>query len=62
MFGSFGITIGLFWFAWVSRASVHWMVPIIAAIPFAWGNLSIFVCGSLTCLTCSMHLDSSVEG
>lgn len=43
MVGSFGITIGLFWFAWTSRASVHWIVPIIATIPFAWGNTSIFV-------------------
>jgi multidrug resistance protein len=43
MYGSFGITIGLFWFAWTSRSGVHWIVPIIAAIPFAWGNLSIFV-------------------
>lgn len=34
---------GIFWFAWTSRQSVHWIVPIIGAIPFAIGNLSIFV-------------------
>ena len=43
MFGSFGIPIGIFWFAWTSRASVHWMVPIVGSVFFAWGNLSIFV-------------------
>jgi hypothetical protein len=43
MFGSIGIPIGLFWFAWTSRHSVHWIVPILASIPFAWGNISIFV-------------------
>lgn len=43
MYGSLGIPIGLFWFAWTARASVHWIVPIIAAMPFAWGNVSIFV-------------------
>jgi multidrug resistance protein len=43
MLGSFLIPIGLFWFAWTARASVHWIVPIIGAIPFAWGNLAIFV-------------------
>jgi MFS family permease len=43
MFGSFGIPIGIFWFAWTSRSSVHWIVPIIGSVPFAWGNLSIFV-------------------
>jgi multidrug resistance protein len=43
MIGSFGIPIGIFWFAWTSRRSVHWIVPIIGSVPFAWGNLSIFV-------------------
>jgi hypothetical protein len=47
MLGSFGIPIGLFWFAWTSRSSVHWIVPIIAAIPFAWGNISIFITAAL---------------
>lgn len=43
MMGSFGVTIGLFWFGWTSRASIHWIVPMIGVIPFAWGNLCIFV-------------------
>lgn len=43
MMGSVGLTISLFWFAWTARPSVHWIVPILATIPFAWGNLIIFV-------------------
>ena len=49
MFGSIGIPVGLFWFAWTSRSDIHWIVPILASIPFAWGNISIFV--SLSLLT-----------
>lgn len=47
MAGSFGIPIGIFWFAWTSRQGVHWIVPIIGSVPFAYGNLSIFVCRRL---------------
>lgn len=31
------------WFAWTARSSTHWISPVLAAIPFAWGNLCIFV-------------------
>ncbi|KAI9692726.1 MAG: hypothetical protein M1820_009431 [Bogoriella megaspora] len=53
MMGSFGISIGLFWFAWTARHSVHWISPVIAAIPFAWGNLCVFV-STLLGLTASL--------
>lgn len=43
MCGSVGVTVGLFWFAWTARSSVHWIVPIIGTIPFGWGNVCIFV-------------------
>ena len=43
MFGSLAVPIGLFWFAWSSRSSVHWISPALATIPFALGNLAIFV-------------------
>ena len=43
MIGSAGIPIGLFWFAWTARKEVHWMSPVAAAVPFAWGNLCVFV-------------------
>ncbi|OQU94371.1 hypothetical protein CLAIMM_00732 [Cladophialophora immunda] len=42
IFGSVGIPIGLFWFAWTVRTDVHWASPVCALIPFAWGNLCIF--------------------
>ncbi|UKZ96996.1 uncharacterized protein TrAFT101_011765 [Trichoderma asperellum] len=42
LMGSFGVAIGLFWFAWTARPSIHWISPILALIPFNWGNLCIF--------------------
>lgn len=47
MMGSFGLPIGLFWFAWTARADVHWISPVLATIPFAWGNLCIFTAAAL---------------
>lgn len=47
MMGSFGLPIGLFWFAWTARANIHWISPILATIPFAWGNLSVFMAAAL---------------
>jgi MFS family permease len=43
MIGSIILPIGLFWFGWTARKDVHWIVPIIATVPFACGNLLIFV-------------------
>ncbi|KAI9846206.1 MAG: hypothetical protein M1838_001367 [Thelocarpon superellum] len=43
MLGSFMLPVGLFWFAWTARPEVHWISPVLAAIPFAFGNLLIFV-------------------
>ena len=46
MLGSFGLPIGLFWFAWTSRKDIHWISPVLATVPFAWGNLCVFYsCG-----------------
>ncbi|RYP07237.1 hypothetical protein DL765_009227 [Monosporascus sp. GIB2] len=45
MLGSFGIPIALFWFAWTARADVHFMVPIVAGIPFGWGTVTLFLGG-----------------
>lgn len=47
MMGSFGIPLGLFWFAWTARADIHWICPILATIFFAWGNVSIFISAAL---------------
>lgn len=43
MIGAFGLPIGLFWFAWSAKADVHWIAPIIAMVPFAWGNLCLYI-------------------
>lgn len=47
MIGSVMLPIGLFWFAWTARRSIHWIVPIIATIPFACGNLLVFCSAAL---------------
>ncbi|KAL2404696.1 Polyamine transporter 4 [Exophiala dermatitidis] len=45
MVGSFMLPIGLFWFAWSARPSVHWIVPVLATIPFGMGNMLVFCSG-----------------
>ncbi|TQV93115.1 multidrug resistance protein [Cordyceps javanica] len=41
--GSFLIPIGLFWFAWTSQPSIHWIVPIIGSVFFACGLVMVFM-------------------
>ncbi|KAM3444767.1 hypothetical protein NHJ13734_001117 [Beauveria thailandica] len=43
MVGSLGLPVGLFWYAWTARSSISWASPAVAILPFAWGNLCIFV-------------------
>ncbi|KAH8646559.1 putative polyamine transporter 4 [Tricladium varicosporioides] len=43
MVGSVMLPIGLFWFAWSPSKSVHWIVPVLAGVPFGWGTLAIFI-------------------
>lgn len=33
----------LLWFAWTARPGVHWVVPVAAGVPFAMGNLTLFL-------------------
>lgn len=40
--GAFCIPICLFWFGWTSRASVHWIVPIIGSSFFGIGTFLLF--------------------
>jgi len=42
MVGAILAPIGLFWLAFTTYPSVHWIVPIIAAIPFGTGVIFIF--------------------
>ena len=43
MIGSVGLPFGLFWYAWTARPSISWASPTVAIVPFAWGNLCIFI-------------------
>lgn len=43
LMGGLGMPISLFWFGWSARSDVHWASPVIAAIPFGWANLTIFI-------------------
>lgn len=48
MVGCFLVPMGLFWFAWTARPSVHWIVPVLALIPFGCGNLMVFDSGQFS--------------
>lgn len=43
MVGAFGLPIALFWFAWTNYPSIHFIVPILAGIPFGFGIVCVFV-------------------
>ncbi|KAF4949249.1 hypothetical protein FSARC_13555 [Fusarium sarcochroum] len=43
IFGSILIPVGLFWFAWTTFPSIHWIVPIIGTVFFAWGLVLVFM-------------------
>ncbi|MCJ1438100.1 MFS siderochrome iron transporter 1 [Xylographa pallens] len=37
------LPVGLFWFAWTNGPSVHWIVSIIATVPFGMGMVLVFL-------------------
>jgi len=41
--GSIVIPVGLFWFAWTNSPSVHWIVSILAGVPFGFGMVLVFL-------------------
>lgn len=43
IFGAFALPVGLFSFAWTTLPSVHWSVSIIAAAPFGYGMVLVFL-------------------
>ena len=46
MLGSICLPVGLFWFAWTSRPSIHWICPIVAQGVVMFGSLTVYVpCG-----------------
>lgn len=43
MMGSIALPISLFWFGWTARHDIHWIVPLLAGMPFGWGLILLFV-------------------
>ncbi|KAJ5238481.1 hypothetical protein N7468_003100 [Penicillium chermesinum] len=43
LYGSLVLPIGLFWFGWTARASVHWMCPIVGQGVAILGSILIYV-------------------
>lgn len=43
MIGAVCLPVSLLWFAWTDDASIHWIVSIIACIPFRFGMSAIFI-------------------
>lgn len=43
MIGAIAIPVGMFWFAWTNGRNVHWIVSIIAAAPFGFGMVLVFL-------------------
>lgn len=39
--------IALFWFGWTAENDVYWLCPVVAAVPFAVGNIMIYSSGAL---------------
>lgn len=54
MVGSILLPAGLFWFAWAPNKNVHWIVPVLAGLPFGCASISIFV--GLSILPNKSHL------
>jgi hypothetical protein len=55
LMGSVALPIGLFWFAWTAKEGVSWASPVVAAIPFAWGNMCVFIGENLLSLYCPIE-------
>jgi len=43
MIGAVAFPIGMFWFAWTTSPSVHWISPILAGVPFGFGLNLMFL-------------------
>lgn len=46
IFGAILLAVGQLWFAWTCQPSVHWVVPILAGLPFGAGNACVFIYAS----------------
>ncbi len=55
--------ISLFWFGWSAQAGVHWASAVVAAVPFAVGNIMVYSSGALYIMNsyCSLHGASALS-
>ena len=56
MVGAPLISFSLFWFAWSSRAEVHWISSELATVLFAWGAMGVL---APTMQYCELYLPSN---
>ncbi|KAF8516470.1 major facilitator superfamily domain-containing protein [Hysterangium stoloniferum] len=42
-FGSLGVPIGLFWYAWSAQAAIHWFMPMFGCFIFAFGMMMTYL-------------------
>ncbi|KAF9777029.1 hypothetical protein IL306_004695 [Fusarium sp. DS 682] len=42
MLGGICVPVGMFWFAWTTYPSVHWMAPVASGVPFGLGMSLVF--------------------
>lgn len=40
--GAFFLPVSLFWLAWTSRKSIHWIAPTLSGVPFGFGLIWVF--------------------
>ena len=43
MLGGVCLPVGIWVFAWTAREEVHWIVPVLAGVPFGAGLVLVFV-------------------
>ncbi|KAK8054630.1 major facilitator superfamily domain-containing protein [Apiospora phragmitis] len=41
--GCVAIPVGLFWFAWTNDTSFHWLVSVVAQVPFGFGFVLVYI-------------------
>ncbi|KAL2807817.1 major facilitator superfamily domain-containing protein [Aspergillus granulosus] len=45
-FGATLLAVGQLWFSWTCTSNIHWIVPILAGVPFGAGNACVFIYAS----------------
>jgi hypothetical protein len=52
-YGAISVPFGMFFFAWTNYNSIHWIVPVLAGVPFGFGFTVVFlVVTNVSCTCC----------